>query len=229
MNEMKRTLDRLRDTITGCMQERGGSRRYPEVGAKIRENVIRLLRRDDLRITVEALLRDLRNCFSGFETLDVATREKVMKDALGVIEILDSLVASDQALNPDRIDLPEPPDSMRPLVEAEEKRLRKDAKRNLDRLRAESNKLRSRRSANRLSQKDSGDKGRDHRKTRRDLKFASGEKQSDRDRTRTADDGRTKIEANPGGDAKTTEKGIANSGTPRKSRRGRRRSRRPRN
>jgi hypothetical protein len=86
------------------------------------------------------LLHDLRNVFSGFETFDPNNRRQTMEQALRIIENLDVLIAADQALNVDRIELPSPPPVIAQLVGETEKKLRQEARSQIERLRAERNK-----------------------------------------------------------------------------------------
>jgi len=143
MDEMKRFVTRVRDTLTKQLEDLSASKRlYPDFGAQVREQALRLLRRKDLRIITEVLLHDMRNLFSGFETLDINNRRLVIEDALRIIESLDALIASEQMLNPDRIELPPPPPSMAAIVQEKERVIRQEERRQKERIQAERNKQR---------------------------------------------------------------------------------------
>jgi hypothetical protein len=141
MDDLKLTVTRLHDMITETLED-PAQRRHAELGLQLREQVVRLLRRKDLRISVEVLLHDLRNVFSGFETFDPNNRRQTMEHALQIIENLDVLIAGDQALNADRIELPPPPPVVAEVIGDKEKKVRQEARSQLDRLRAERNKHR---------------------------------------------------------------------------------------
>ncbi len=142
MDDFKITIARLRDMITEQLDD-PAQRRHADLGAQVREQVVRLLRRKDLRIAAEFALHDLRNVFSGFETFDPNNRRQTMEQALRLIENLDVLIAGDQALNPDRGELPPPPPVIADLLGDKERKVRQETRSQLDRLRVERNKHRS--------------------------------------------------------------------------------------
>jgi hypothetical protein len=111
--------------------------RLSEVGAVVREQVVRLLKRKDLRIGMEVALNDLRNAFTGYETLDPKNQHDVLADATRVIEELETLIAADRVLNPDRQELPEPPPLVAKLVRGQVDKILKEAREKKERLQKE--------------------------------------------------------------------------------------------
>lgn len=122
------------------MEEGVQYNRSHELGGLVREQVVRLLKRKDLRINMEILLHDLRNTFSGFETMDPSQQKFFVEDALHVVERIEILITAEKVLNPDRCPLPEPPETTAPLVQKEEKKIRQEEQRLKERLRHEEKK-----------------------------------------------------------------------------------------
>jgi len=142
MDEMKKTIGRLREMLTEQLHDENANQRHSDHGAQVREHVMRLLRRKDLRISTEVMLNDLRNIYSGYEALDDENRTYASEEALHIIENVEALIASEQALNSDRVELGEPPASVAELIGNQERVLRQKEKAQKERLRAERNKHR---------------------------------------------------------------------------------------
>jgi len=229
MQEMKQIVNRLRDLLTNRLKEEAptNGRRSVDLGAQVRDQVVRLLRRKDLRITSEVLLHDLRNAFSGFETFDEDNQRVTVEESLRIIENLDALLAAEQAYNKDRGELPPPPPATAPLVEKEERDLRRKEREAKERLKSERNKRRqARHTPSRRGKQGEGDRD---KKGRSDLVFgADGKKRDQR-----SDQGGSGKHLSGGGKSESSRQTGGGgqqqaSGNKRKSRRGgRRRSRRP--
>jgi len=136
MDDVKQTIQHLREMMTAQIEGEPDRIKVSEVGAQTRETVVRLLKRDDLRIAPEILLNDLRNNFARYEAFEPALQMRAVEDALHIIEQLEILVVAEKFLNPNRITLPDPPPSMDKVV-PEIRRLRTEGKRQKERLQRE--------------------------------------------------------------------------------------------
>lgn len=140
MDDIKRATNWLRESLTKYLEEGNRYSRYHELGGLVREQVVRLLKRKDLRINMEILLHDLRNTFSGFETIDQTQQRLFVEDALHVIEQIELLITADKVLNTERMPLPDPPEATAAMVQKEEKKIRQEEQRLKERLRHEEKK-----------------------------------------------------------------------------------------
>lgn len=109
MDEIRQTVEQLRATVTSHLENKNGDARFSDVGAFVREQVVRLLKRKDLRIGFEVILNDLRNVFTGFETFDHEYQRQFLEDAMRLIEQVEVMIAADKVLNSERLTLPSPP------------------------------------------------------------------------------------------------------------------------
>jgi hypothetical protein len=112
MEDIKGTIAQLREMMNKQLEGENPETKLSEVGAVVREIVVRLLKRTDLRIATELFFNDLRNNFTRFETFDREYQRKAVEDAMRIIEQLEALVIAEKVVNPDRLVLPEPPASM---------------------------------------------------------------------------------------------------------------------
>jgi hypothetical protein len=136
MDEFRQTLGRLREVVTQWLEP--NALRPVDAGAVVREQVVRLLKRRDLRIAAEALLGDLRNAVTGYETFDHENQRHALEDAMRVIEKIEALIAGERVLNPDRIDMPDPPAALGAQLKNNLDKIRQEARTQKDRLQRES-------------------------------------------------------------------------------------------
>jgi hypothetical protein len=137
MDDLRATIGRLRDAMTQWLEAGGAAARPADVGALVREQVVRLLKRRDLRLKPEVLLHDLRNVFTGYETLDHENQRQAVEDAMRVVEEFETLLAAERVLNPDRAELPDPPAFMAATVKSQIERIKQDAREQRDRMQHE--------------------------------------------------------------------------------------------
>lgn len=133
MDEIKQSIQRLREAMTAQIEDHESKVKLSEMGAQTREQVVRLLKRDDLRIGPEVLLNDLRNTFARYETFEPVYQLRAVEDALHIVEQLEILVVGEKFLNPDRIEMPDPPAPMA-RVKSEIERIKTEGRREKERL-----------------------------------------------------------------------------------------------
>ncbi|MDP8225496.1 MAG: hypothetical protein P9L99_19200 [Candidatus Lernaella stagnicola] len=212
MDDVKQMISGLRAQMTRALESHAQDKSLSEIGAAVREQVVRVLKRDDLRISTEVLLVSLRNAFTRYETFEPSYQRQAVEDAIQIIEELETLVVADKVLNPDRIELPDPPPSMKHIV-PEVNRIENERRRQRERLkREESGSLNSRRG-------DRGAKG-EAESGRETLSFSDGRPASSKRRGKRG----RRPDVKPAEGAKPVEKTDGKSdGAKRRSRRPRRR------
>jgi len=91
------------------------------VQSAVRTKVKEQLSRKDLRIPIELILVEILHEFDGFDSAHPEAKAMVLDDAEKLLNKIESLLETDMALNPERIELPPPPPIVAELMEEEMK------------------------------------------------------------------------------------------------------------
>lgn len=134
MDEIRQTVEQLRESVTSHLENTDTPVRISDVGAQVREQVVRLLKRKDLRIGFEVILNDLRNVFTGFETFDHDYQRQFLEDAMRLIEQAEVMIAADKIINSERLILPSPPTTTIDMVRGKVDKILQAARDQKDRL-----------------------------------------------------------------------------------------------
>lgn len=125
MENLQNLITELRDLYTQVRADRTNNRPIERVQTIIRNKVKDQLGRADLRIPVEVALTEILHDFDGFDSADQEAQEQVLGDTEKLLNRIESLIETDNAVNADRIEMPPPPPLTADLVEAELREVRR--------------------------------------------------------------------------------------------------------
>ncbi len=125
MENLQNLISELRDLYTQVRADRTNNRPIERVQTIIRNKVKDQLARTDLRIPVEVALTEILHDFDGFDSADQEAQEQVLGDTEKMLNRIESLIETDNAVTADRIEMPPPPALTADLVEAEMREVRR--------------------------------------------------------------------------------------------------------
>ncbi|MCL4233680.1 MAG: hypothetical protein KJ042_04080 [Deltaproteobacteria bacterium] len=138
MENLQNLISELRDLYTQVRADRTNNRPIERVQTIIRNKVKDQLGRTDLRIPVEVALTEILHDFDGFDSADREAQEQVLGDTEKLLNRIESLIETDNAVTADRIEMPPPPALTADLVEAEMRQVRRQEEEEKRRREAES-------------------------------------------------------------------------------------------
>jgi hypothetical protein len=126
MDKLQTLIRDVRVLIRNAKTSLSASGSVSPTQAKARGKVKEQLQRSDLRVSVEVSLVELLHQFDGFDLAGDEQKAKILDDSEKLLGRIESLIETDSAINADRIELPQPPEILAPLVEKQlkEERLR---------------------------------------------------------------------------------------------------------
>ncbi|MCC6157380.1 MAG: hypothetical protein IT350_04955 [Deltaproteobacteria bacterium] len=138
MENLQNLITELRDLYTQVRADRTNNRPIERVQTIIRNKVKDQIARADLRIPVEVALTEILHDFDGFDSADQEAQEQVLGDTEKLLNRIESLIETDNAVTADRIEMPPPPALTADLVEAEMREVRRQEEEEKRRREAES-------------------------------------------------------------------------------------------